>query len=125
MIDAKPKARITTCGEACYSTRLLTARTHLPTISLWPSSLTSVPPTAQGNHQVTMQARVMISPQDTLLASVISVYVVALLAVITRLISRKTARLRLWWDDWIILLAIVRLCYSMTFERGLCWNLSC
>lgn len=50
-------------------------------------------------------------------------YAMAMAAVLLRFMSRKVAHLKLWWDDWLILLAAVKSSLvsksKLNFERYL------
>jgi hypothetical protein len=47
------------------------------------------------------------SQQPKLLGTIISVYLVSVLAVALRFQSRRLSKVELCWDDWTVLLALV------------------
>lgn len=47
-------------------------------------------------------------PQSWLVGVVVSMTILSVVFVVLRLVSRRMAQQKLWWDDWTILVSLVR-----------------
>ena len=47
-----------------------------------------------------------------ILAAVATTYVLATIAVILRFVSRRISKAQLWWDDWLIIIALVNVIFA-------------